>query len=97
MTKRSLRVKIVSLREEGLTFGKIAKRLGVSRSLVAGQIWRRANGALESTAHHWTPDDDVALVAYRESGLTFREIGERMGHTMVSTKWRYYRVTAKAA
>lgn len=82
------------LRAERLSLSKIARRIGVSKSALAGRLYRR--GLCEPGGNHddsefWMIHDEERI-AWIEAGVTQSEIADRLGITRAAVNSRIRRI-----
>lgn len=90
MTENGKRnAEIVRLRKRGLQYSDIAKRLRVSRSVVAGVLHRAGETTLPKGRGHGATEKFKNLVrADRAAGLSYSRLADRWGITKeTASEW----------
>ena len=77
--------------DAGESYAAIAEAVGVSRSAAQRTIKRALEAAGRPTrrTHQWTREDVAKLVAWQRDGLSFAEIGRRLGVSEAAAKARW--------
>lgn len=73
MSNEARNAEIARLRSDGLSFSQIAERLGVTRNIVAGALWRKAQPSRPRAGHRPFRNEELvrrAVVLASEKGLS---------------------------
>lgn len=76
--------KLIELFNKKMAYSDIAEAMGLTLCSIKHQIHKlQGDGILEKKANTspWTPAEITKLLRLREKGLTFKEIGERLGRS----------------
>ena len=88
-------IDVLARYDVGATLMQIAAELGVSRSAAQRAVRRAlvAAGRPTRRTHHWTREDVARLVAWRQAGVSYAEIAERIGvsKSAVIARWHEWR------
>lgn len=85
--------KLIELFNKKMAYPEIAKEMGLTLFSVNHQIHKlQGDGILKKKANTspWTPAEITKLLRLREMGLTYRQIGEKLGRSenVCSTRYR---------
>lgn len=76
--------KLIELFNKKMAYSDISKKMGLTLGSINHQIHKlQGDGVLKKKANTspWTPAEITKLLRLREKGLTFKEIGERLGRS----------------